>query len=130
MGAAIKATRWNTQLYDHQALVQDRGRQEYRNRAYISHLLDDRHFHELNRTPAQQLPSGSWVELGPAHVLGLQGYCLDAPTYMPSGSMQACKVSGFARNEMAIIERGVSLAEAQERERLMDELVAELTKGK
>lgn len=92
---------------NHASLIEHQGAQLYRDRAYILSVLDQRHFDAFN-------PAGQ--------VLGLNGYCLDAPDELPAGCM-----SDFASIPMQYtVQRGQSLEERQEIEALADRLIAEI----
>jgi hypothetical protein len=84
--------------------------QDYRNRDYCQHLLDDRIFDTMNS--------------GEDNALGLMTTgCLDALEHMPAGAMKS--IGSYF--DQILTERGVSLAEMQEREAFTEQLLAELT---
>jgi hypothetical protein len=83
--------------------------QHYRNRDYVLHMVDDRYFDALN-------PGGH-----PTINLAFTG-CIDALDNMPAGGMEG---EGRFYDQIEC-ERGVSLAELQERAAFLDSLLAEL----
>lgn len=91
--------------------------QEYRNRDYRVSLLDDRHFDAMN-----QGLEGDFL-----YVTG----CLDALDNIPAGSMVAVSDAehdwmhhGLYDQSFAV--RGLTLAELQEREEFMRQIVEEI----
>lgn len=94
---------------NHAGVIQHESEQVYRNRGYALAELDDRHFDALNAG---------------AHVLCLNGYCLDAIDVLPAGSM----IAGHHYPSQACVSRGVSLFEQQEMDaemaHLLDEILA------
>ena len=92
---------------NHNAIIQHESELEYRRRNYVLHLVDDLHFSSLNHDD---------------HVLGLNGYCLDAPSEIPAGCME----KGFSRPLMQSVERGVTLAEKAVREGEAGRIIAEI----
>lgn len=104
---------------NHAAIVAFEGDSRLTHSRYILHQLDDAHFDALN-------PDG--------HVLGLNGYCLDAPDEMPAGSMLAMVSSDAERRRgrrgdrgtQSLVIRGIGAAEIERQRKLVDELVDEL----
>ncbi len=75
--------------------------QVYRNRDYVSHLLDDNFFDAINKNDFYLCLTG----------------CLDAIDAIPAGSMRSVGISfGYAYYGQSYIERGRTLAELQELE--------------
>ena len=102
----------------------------YRNRSYVLHLIDERHFEALNQTPVYRDVHGTLHEAAPAPVQALNGYCLDALDESPAGSMQAtCEKNPqpWRRGgRQTCTERGSTLAELQERATLLELLINEI----
>lgn len=95
---------------NHRSIVQHESDRVYKQRGWTTRHLDWEHFAELNKG---------------AHVIELQGYCIDAVDEIPGG----CMVQFVRRPAQYHVTRGVSLAEHREREalaqRLVDEILAE-----
>ncbi len=83
--------------------------QVYRNGVYIAHLLDDGVFDALNASPHTDFLYRSGA--------------LDAPELIPAGSMRTV-TSGW--HDMSFVERGVSLQEALESDRIAEEIIDEI----
>lgn len=92
---------------NHAAIVAEESERTYRQRSFMLAKLDQRHFDALNHD---------------GHVLGLNGYCLDAMSEVPAGCMKTA--SRWPAQHYAL--RGVSLAEQQAREALAARLIAEI----
>lgn len=92
---------------NHASIVAAESERLYSHRNYVLGRLDQRHFDALN-------PG--------AHVLGLNGYCLDALDDTPMGCMVGC-----ARYPaQAFTARGLSWADMEQRRALAERLVAEI----
>mgnify|MGYP003345043247 CR=1 FL=1 len=87
--------------------VVEEGRRIYANRNYMLRRLDAVQFAQMNQD---------------GHTIGLCGYCLDAPDDIPAGSMK----SGGGWPLQSNTVRGMTAAELDERNRLADELIAEI----
>lgn len=103
---------------NHTGIVEHESERVYRERAFILHKLDDQHFEALN-------PEG--------HVLGLNGYCLDALDHMPAGGMEedapgpVFHSRGYSnRGRQLEICRGLTMENIREREALAARLIAEI----
>lgn len=104
---------------NHQGIVAFESDSRLQHSRYILHRLDDSHFNALN-------PGG--------HVLGLNGYCLDAPDEMPAGSMLAMASSDAERRRgrhaergtQSLVIRGIGAAEIERQRKRIDELIDEL----
>lgn len=104
---------------NHAAIVEFESNLRLQHSRYILHRLDDSHFDALN-------PCG--------HVLGLNGYCLDAPDEMPAGSMLAMASTDAERRRgrrpergtQSLVIRGIGAAEIERQRKLVDELIDEL----
>ena len=92
---------------NHTAIIEHESGLEYRRRSYVLHLLDDLHFSILNHGD---------------HVLGINGYCLDAPRSIPAGGTE----KGFSRPSMQSVERGLTLADKKVREHEAGRIIAEI----
>lgn len=96
----------------HEAIVAAESMRFYERRRYTMYQVDDRHFHALN-------PDG--------HILGLNGYCLDAIEEIPAGGMSSCA----RMPTIQTVVRGTDWSYALQRERedfanrLIDEILAE-----
>lgn len=96
---------------NHQSIVAHESERIYRHRAYILARLDDRHFSALNEE---------------GHVLGLNGYCLDALDYLPAGGMRADKIGYHSHGQQTEAVRGRTTDEIRKREVLAAQLIAEI----
>lgn len=92
---------------NHRAIVAHESARLASHRGYALSELDPRVFAALN-------PDG--------HVLGLNGYCMDAPEYLPTGCMTSC----CDMPTMQTIERGTTMAQQRAREALAERLIAEI----
>lgn len=117
----------------HANIVAHESERLYDHRAFISHLLDERHFDALNVSPCRRDSHGYLVETGPAAVSLLNGYCIDALDHIPAGAMQAEAQNDYERRRgrgergtQCFASRGQSLAEVEACKALMDELIAEI----
>lgn len=108
---------------NHPSIVAHESGLVVRQHSYVLHLLDNRHFDALNQGPVKRDDHGYLVDAGPAAVLFLNGYCLDAPDYMPAGAMR-CTGTHTHRPELLRTERGLTLADIHSRETLVIELIA------
>lgn len=92
---------------NHPSIIEHESMRLYRNRSYILSDLDDRHFEALNTD---------------GHVIGLNGYCIDALDDVPSGSM-----TWIARwPAINFVDRESTFVEREVREALAKQLVAEI----
>ena len=92
--------------------------QDYRNRDFVLHYLDDRHFNALN---AMDVADACTVHLATTG-------CLDALDLMPAGSMVSLRRGDAPGNfyDQSQCVRGRTLAELQQREALAARLIDEL----
>ena len=86
--------------------------QQYRNRDYVQHLLDDRHFDVLNTLDKNQACALAMVTTG----------CIDALDEIPAGAMESCD----RWYDQQLASREFSAAEIEERHTLAKQLIAEL----
>ena len=86
--------------------------QQYRNRDYVQHLLDDRHFDALNALDNNQACALAMATTG----------CIDGLDYIPAGAMESCD----RWYDQKLCCREFSTAEVEERNKLADQLIAEL----
>lgn len=110
---------------NHKAIVQAESERPYSNRNYVLHELDERHFTALNQSPAKQNEHGHWVELAPAAVIFINGYCLDALDESPAGAMQR-GMPGSRRGFQLYTVRGLTLQDLEDRAELAEKLIAEI----
>jgi hypothetical protein len=103
---------------NHASIIKHEAERAYRQRAYVLADIDQRHFDALNHDD---------------HVLGLNGYCIDALDYMPAGGMQAdTPVPVFharshgERGRQSECVRGMTISDIRERETLAARLIAEI----
>lgn len=100
---------------NHKSIIQHESERVYKMRNYVSHLLDQRQFEDMNQD---------------AHVIQLNGYCLDAIDELPSGSMGVMggkSIYGFpARPVINCVPRGVSLKEKETRDALARKIIEEI----
>lgn len=94
-------------VVNHRSVCDHEAGRFYGHRNYVLGCLDQGHFDALN-------PGG--------HVLGLNGYCLDAIDPVPAGCMTSCA----RMPTMYVNDRGVSEVERQERNALAARLIAEI----
>jgi hypothetical protein len=88
--------------------------QDYTNQMYIAHLLDEQRFDMMNKDSGDDITY-------------LYSDGLDAPDFMPTGSMKNIDNHYYDRS---ICERGVSLARQLEIDKMMDELIDEVLNEK
>ena len=92
---------------NHKTIVQYEGDKQYEKRSCVLHLVCDEHFVALNPD---------------AHVLGLNGYCLDALSEIPAGAVE----KGYNRPSQQSCRRGIPLAEWQAARAAADEIISEI----
>ncbi len=94
--------------------------QDYDNRNYVAHLLDDRHFDAYNGMPEGGSSTVTLATMG----------CIDALDEIPAGSMKVVFHSANHHQpslfDRSICERGFSLAEVLERDAACDEMIDEI----
>lgn len=81
--------------------------QDYRNRDYVLHILDDRHFDALNSMPNHYTTAVATTG------------CLDALEMLPGGCMRSITTMMF---DQYTVTRGIDLKDQRRIDKLMEEI--------